>query len=113
MLHEKLRNVRVVRKDVRGPGLDLSEHLRVKVFDGIRHIAMFAYLRTLVNLSLFDPDERHHTSFTPPATEGVTPPFLCPDSSVPLDGRREREKQLWDGVICLPPSPTGNRVRSA
>ena len=52
VLHEKLCNARVVRKDVRGPGSDLSEHLRMKVFDGLGHAAMFAYLRTLVNLSV-------------------------------------------------------------
>jgi hypothetical protein len=52
MLHEKLGNARVVREDIRRPGLDLSEHFRMKVFDGIGYIVMFSYLRTLVNLSV-------------------------------------------------------------
>jgi hypothetical protein len=52
VLHEKLCNAGVVRKDVRGPRLDFSEHLRVKVFDGLRHVVMFSYLRTPVNLSV-------------------------------------------------------------
>src|SRR5680860_1500052 len=41
MLHEQLCNARVVRKDIHRPRLDLSEYLRMKVFDGIRHAAMF------------------------------------------------------------------------
>ena len=50
VLHEQLCNARVVCEDFRRPGFDLSEHLRMKVFDGIGHGAMFSYLRTTINL---------------------------------------------------------------
>ena len=50
VLHEELRNARVIRKDVRWPSLNFSEHLRMKVFNGIGHDEMFSYMRTLVNL---------------------------------------------------------------
>ena len=48
--HEEFCNARVIRKDVRWPSLNFSKHLRMKVFDGIGHVEMFSYLRTLVNL---------------------------------------------------------------
>jgi len=51
VFHEKLGNARVVGENIRRPGLDLSEYLRMKVFDGIGHVVMFSYLRTSVNLS--------------------------------------------------------------
>ena len=52
VLREELCNARLVGKDVRRPGLDLSEHLRMKVFDGIGQVVRFSYLRTSVNLSV-------------------------------------------------------------
>ncbi|TSC59296.1 MAG: hypothetical protein Greene041662_592 [Candidatus Peregrinibacteria bacterium Greene0416_62] len=48
VLNEQLCNARVVCEDFRRPGFDLSEHLRMKVFDGIGHVEMFSYLRTNV-----------------------------------------------------------------
>lgn len=49
MLHQELCDARVIGKDVRRPALYLSEHLRMKVFNGKAHIRMFSYLRTCVN----------------------------------------------------------------
>lgn len=55
VLHEKLHNPCVVRKDIRRPRLDFSEHRRVKILDGVRHMAMFSHLRTLINLWIVKP----------------------------------------------------------
>lgn len=50
MSHEEFRDSCVVGKDVCWPGLNLSEHLRVKVFDGIGRVSKFSNLRTSVNV---------------------------------------------------------------
>src|SRR3972149_3801493 len=47
--HQEFCNPRVVRKSFRGPRLDLCEHSRVEIFDGVRHITIFSYLRTSIN----------------------------------------------------------------
>ena len=47
MLYQKFHDPRVVRKNIRGPRFNFSEHSRMEVLDGVRHAAMFSYLRTL------------------------------------------------------------------
>jgi hypothetical protein len=49
VLHEKLCNPRVVRKNICWPRFDFSEHSRMEIFDGVRHPVMFSYLRTSIN----------------------------------------------------------------
>ena len=46
VLHKEFQNPCIVRKNIRGPGLDFSEHSRMEVLDGTRHSQMFSYLRT-------------------------------------------------------------------
>ena len=48
VLREKLNNPCIVRENICGPRFDLCKNFRMKVFDGVRHDARFAYLRTRV-----------------------------------------------------------------
>ena len=49
VIHEKFCNSCAIRKNVRGPRLDLSEYSGMEVFDGVPHTTMFSYLRTPIN----------------------------------------------------------------
>ena len=48
VLHEKFHNPCVVREKICGPRFDLCKNFWMKIFDGVRHDGMFAYLRTRV-----------------------------------------------------------------
>lgn len=89
MLHEKFHNPRIVREDIRWPRFDFGEHLRMEVFDGIRHAAMFSHLRTRVKPQIVKPN-------APPQPRRIL--TSAGDGQLASEGLHRRRK-LTDGEL--------------